>query len=626
MFSMLKKGILLYAAIPFLLSVQLSNVLFAKGHVSLCVSPKVPLTILFTNDMHSNCDYSRLATLIKEERLKAEKAGSAVIVVDAGDMAMGSVFQTLYSEHAFEYVAMALMGYDAITCGNHDFDFGYGAFADMLSAAKKSKYISVGENYGLTLPHYVISNLDAVEPPFFKDLGIKDTVIIHKTVGATGGEKKVSVGIYGLMGDHAYSCITDKKSLILSDRMKAAEKAVEALQSKGTDYIILLSHSGTLWAKGKKVSAGCDGYFKLKTYTEDGKLASGISRTDAILSGHDHELLEEPLSIGKSVIGSSGSRGNFLGKIVLVADSLAEYTMIPIADSIRQDETLKNYMDEGFSLVSDKFQNLCNLPLDDTIAVLEKGLPAVVDAKGEMELGFYIAESYRQAAMHMADNPIGIAPFGVIRNGLEKGAITNGDIFDVLSLGMCPDGTPGYPLVILWLTGDELYDVCELNASVAWGHEDVRLFISGMEFQYNRYRIPFTRVTEVSVDGMPVEKDKLYPMVTGMYTAKLMGLLESSSFGLLSVIPKDKLGNPLDDIESSLVQIDGENGASRPISEWMAFAEYTKKTKLKNPAVKSSVDNSTLLIFLQYAAVLGLVAALIVLLLRFGKRVRCRQP
>lgn len=604
MYSLLKKGILLFAVISFLSFVQL------WGSTP---SPELPLTILFTNDIHSGCDYSRLATLITEERQKAERAGSAVVVVDAGDMAMGSVFQTLYADYAFEYVAMALMGYDAITCGNHDFDFGYGAFADMLSAARKSHYITSSDEGGVNLPHYVISNLDAVNPPFFRDLGIRDTVVIHKTAGTANGEKKVSVGIYGLMGDHAYSCITDKKSLVFSDRLQSAQKAVAALEDKEVDYILLLSHSGTLWAKGKKVQAGCDGYYNLKTFTEDGKLAAKIGRCEAILSGHDHELVEEPLVIGKSFIGSSGSKGRFLGKMVIAGDSLVEYRMIPVSDTVPQNECLKKYVDQGRSLILDKFQNLCGVKLDDTLAVLDKSLPMEIDMQGNMELGFYIADSYREAAMHMAENPIGIAPFGVIRKPMEEGVVTNMDMFEVLSLGMCEDGTPGYPLAILWLNGKELYDVCELNASVAWGMEDTRLFFSGMEFEYNRYRIPFTRVTKVSVNGLPVEENKLYPVVTGLYTAKLMGLLESSSFGLLSVTPKDRFGNPLDDIESL------------PIPEWLAFAEYTKKTKLKNPAIKNSVDNSTLLVYLQYAAVLSLFVSVTILLLRFGRRGHCRQ-
>ena len=74
------------------------------------------LTILFTNDGHSSGDYARLATLIEQERNKALSEGSALILVDAGDIAMGSVYQTIFTDHAFEYVAMGMMGYDAVTC------------------------------------------------------------------------------------------------------------------------------------------------------------------------------------------------------------------------------------------------------------------------------------------------------------------------------------------------------------------------------------------------------------------------------------------------------------------------------------------------------------------------------
>ncbi|MBQ7998792.1 MAG: hypothetical protein IJ296_05670, partial [Bacteroidales bacterium] len=179
------------------------------------------LTILFTNDGHSSGDYPRMATLIDQERNKALSEGSALILVDAGDIAMGSVYQTIFADHAFEYVAMGMMGYDAVTCGNHDFDFGLKAFGNMLETAR-----AVADSMEIGLPKFIVSNLDSKETPHFNWLGIADTLILKRNVIADGKSKELRIGLYGLMGEHAYSCIVDNESLLFSDRVESSQRAV----------------------------------------------------------------------------------------------------------------------------------------------------------------------------------------------------------------------------------------------------------------------------------------------------------------------------------------------------------------------------------------------------------------
>lgn len=266
--------------------------------------------------------------------------------------------------------------------------------------------------------------------------------------------------------------------------------------------------------------------------------------------------------------------------------------------------------------------------LDDTIAFSEKALPLDIDAEGNMELGHHVAESFREAVagtLRNSEKPVAIVPYGTLRNGISQGYITNHDVFDILSLGMDDEGTPGYPLIFAWVTGKELYDICELNATVAGGMEDARLFFSGMVYRYNRCRIPFTRVTEVFVNGKAVDKKRLYPVVTGLYTARLMGMLKSSSYGLLSVEPKDKDGNVVADLEQLVVYKKGPDGLLSTIPEWLSFAGYIKEKELKNPVEISSVDNSTPSVYLKYLLILAAVVTLPVLLLRSGRRAHGRR-
>ena len=89
-------------------------------------------TILFTHDTHScflpkpaadggqTGGYARLSTVLTAQRAAAP---GAVLTVDAGDFSMGSLFQTAYSTDAGELRMLGALGYDAVTLGNHEYDY-----------------------------------------------------------------------------------------------------------------------------------------------------------------------------------------------------------------------------------------------------------------------------------------------------------------------------------------------------------------------------------------------------------------------------------------------------------------------------------------------------------------------
>ena len=104
------------------------------------------ITILFTHDLHSHLlpamnedgteygGYARLMTKIREQKAIDPDA----ILVDGGDFAMGSLFQTAYPTSAIELRMMGAMGYDATTFGNHEYDYLPQGLAAMLNAAVAS--------------------------------------------------------------------------------------------------------------------------------------------------------------------------------------------------------------------------------------------------------------------------------------------------------------------------------------------------------------------------------------------------------------------------------------------------------------------------------------------------------
>jgi 5'-nucleotidase/UDP-sugar diphosphatase len=119
---------------------------------------KKTFTILHTNDMHSafigmgpSSDYTpftlnddttrggfaRLAAMIAT-RKQARATQGPVLVLDAGDYSMGTAFGAASRETGSELQIMALMGYDATTFGNHDFDLGPGGLGLSIDVAAKA--------------------------------------------------------------------------------------------------------------------------------------------------------------------------------------------------------------------------------------------------------------------------------------------------------------------------------------------------------------------------------------------------------------------------------------------------------------------------------------------------------
>jgi len=198
---------------------------------------------------------------------------------------------------------------------------------------------------------------------------------------------------------------------------------------------------------------------------------------------------------------------------------------------------------------------------------------------GEEPLGNLIANAYIYAVRRAeGDNfsPIyaAIAPHGVIRASFPQGPITVADAFAVSSLGIGPDGVPGFPLVSLYLYGRELRTIAEIDISVSPLMSGARLYISGLTYTYNPNRLLLNRVTSVQLMDLygnvsDLENDRLYRVIGGLYSAQMLGTVESLSFGLLQLTPKDVDGNPIDNMEDHIIHY-----GDMELKEWLALAWY----------------------------------------------------
>ena len=366
-----------------------------------------------------------------------------------------------------------------------------------------------------------------------------------------------------------------------------ADAALAALLPQLPDchFRILLSHGGTSWVGNEQVTEETPSALRRRRKTEDALLAAKVPLFDAILSGHDHAPLFTPLIVGNTVLGNSGANLQYLGRVELAKDSsgrthLVDYRLIPIpAPTACPASHFASFVEERYREVEENLQRVYGIALPDTLlpslaatkfaalstpdlvaeaysaapALLQTAAaapapPALLQNAAAAPVAPALAEAGvgAPAAPALAEErPIGIVPFGVVRGQLpHSGAITWRHLFELLSLGSNREGLAGYPLVKLYLYGKELFDICELDASYARPGNDLHLhFSSNLKYYGRAIGIPFMRITEVFANGAPVERNRLYPIVTDLYTAQSIKLLEESSFGLLKAAPKDSSGN-----------------------------------------------------------------------------------
>lgn len=251
------------------------------------------LVILHTNDTHScvmplsenlenkdiagRAGFLRHIAMVKEERQKCPD----LLLFDSGDFSQGSGYYTLFKGEV-EVGLMNRMGYDAVTIGNHEFDFGLDNLARLFRMA--------------TFP-VVCSNYDCTGTVLE---GLVKPYIVLKRRGLKIGVFALSTALKGLVSDR--NC----EGLTFLDPVETAQKYIDILRrQEKCDLVICLSHLG--W-NGSGFS--------------DAQFLSAIEGCDLVLGGHTHTYMREleyaPDKNGKLIPDNqNGKHGVFVGKLLL---------------------------------------------------------------------------------------------------------------------------------------------------------------------------------------------------------------------------------------------------------------------------------------------------------------------
>ena len=572
-----------------------------------CTQETNVTTILFTHDLHSHFlpqstaeggesgGYARLKTVIDGERAMNPDA----LLVDGGDFSIGSLIQTLYTTQAAELRTMGAMGYDAVTIGNHEFDHKGTGFAEMLNSAKAAQQAAVElllvdarpledmdayrERFGPVtpvLPTLLEANYapadDNQDRAFIRsameDYGVTDCMTLER-----GG---VTYGLFGLMGVDSDEC-APTSGFTRTDAAKAAKRCVETLKGEGAEIIVCLSHSGT----GDSLAS-----------SEDEELAKAVDGIDVIVSGHTHSTLAEPLVVNDTYIVSSGPYCQNLGSLTFSWDDggekrLLDYRLIPIDETVAENPEIAGLVEQWKDMVGETYLARYGLTYDEVLTHTDCDLTTPASAVQENNgLGTLVSDAFLWADRTLnaayADSPhtVSVTADGVLRANLPAGDLTAAMAFDVLSMGVGEDGTSGFPLVAVYLTGKELKAAMEVDASVTPIMPAAQLYMSGAKYAFNTKRMFFNRVydaalTDVTFDesgtgnAYEIDDNALYRVVTGMYSAQMLGTVKSKSMGLLSLEPKQANGTPVTDFADCILY--DANG--NELKEWYALAAYLEQ-------------------------------------------------
>ena len=546
----------------------------------------VNLTILHTNDEESSgviphspaIDYTpavgddptvggfaRLATEIYRIRDAKALENEPVLTLSAGDFLMKSMFIWLGGMGLTpELTLMQKMGYDAVTLGNHEFDWTSEYLASYLSAA--------GYPEAAAFTPIVASNI--VIPPGhpLEDMGIVPYIVKEFP-------NALEVGIFGIMGYDAIFVSPLAAPVNFSDPREAAAEMVDVLTALEVDLIVCLSHSGV---------------------SEDMDMALAAPGIDVIIGGHSEDALFQLIMVGETIIVQAGNRAEYLGQLELSISedgvSIRNYELIPINDSIPADTSIKADIDSKYIpklnlMVSSLTHGMFDEVLD-VVAESEFDLRALQPPLTETGLGNLITDSMRAAiSAEFAFEANGLIEADVLIGSMpgKEGLISLYALHAAVSLGIGPDEFPGYPIAGFYLTAEEIRRVCEICVTVsARMGNSFFLQVSGLRFEYNASLVDtFGAVTKIEkYVGSGPQNDSvfyetlyengewavdpgetLYKVAGNLYVTFFLPYI-AEEFPPLEVVPKDQAANPIDPVDAIVYQ------AGTELKVWQAVLNY----------------------------------------------------
>ena len=552
------------------------------------------ITILHTNDLHSrligyapesayspltvNNDntlggFARIASIIKAEK---ESDKGTILVLDAGDFLMGTLFPSLEIKTGFQLRLMKTMGYDAISVGNHEFDFGPEWLAGIVSTSGRK-----GEIPSLLIGNAMFDKKDSRDDALEKLFS--DNLISRKLILTRDG---IKIGIFSIFGKDADRVAPKAVPVTFAKQTSFAKKMVKELRSEKCDIIICISHSGVL--KDRNGDWG----------GADVELARAVEGIDLIVGGHSHTRLDQPVIVNGIPILQTGEFGQFVGRLSLTYSNVNlrvdGYKLIPVDDKITGDKIINQLIEEQKVRISNEILKPLGMDYDKPVAETDFILEGNETGDyAESNLGPIVADAIHYYVNSQAGKgtDVSMVAAGVLFDRILPGVQTAADIFRVVPLGSGKDDVPGYPLSRLYVTGKELKSILEILLVAYKSSPDYYCYYSGLRVEYDPEKRLLKKIKKIDIvhsDGKVVNVDfsrknkSLYSLTANSYMLEFIGIIKKLSFGLINVVPKDITGNKVEDMKTAVIDMDENREDVQEGKEWLALIKFLSSMKDTN--------------------------------------------
>ena len=454
------------------------------------------IVILGTSDVHCGIDQNIGYAGFAAYKKALAETHNYFSLVDAGDAIQGDTIGTL-SKGEYIVDIMNEVGYDVVTPGNHEFDYGMDQFLNVIVPKMKATYVSAN---------------------FMKD----DKPVFDTYKMMTFGEKKVAfVGIstpetlvkstptyfQDKFGNYIYDFCNDSTG----DKLyKAVQTAVDAAKKAGADYVVAVAHLGDDEASAPWTSMDVI------------KNTKGI---DVLMDGHAHSTVVKSVKNkdGKSIkMVATGTKLENIGKIVIAENGTitAEYVGADVAKD--KDADITKFVDS----IKAKYKELENKVVAKTdvdLIIADQNENRLIRSQ-ETNLGDLCADAYK----NVLGADIAFVNGGGIRTSIAKGNITYGQIIAVHPFGNMA--------CVVEATGQQILDALEFGSrNVGKGENGGFLQVAGLTYNINTYlestveendKGEFVkvagkyRVFDVKVNGETLDLAKTYTLASHNYMLK----------------------------------------------------------------------------------------------------------
>ena len=452
--------------------------------------------ILHTNDTHG-----ALLGFAQVAKVKAdyEARGATVILVDAGDYSQGTTYVSTNKGEAAVTMLNAA-GYDFVTLGNHEFDFGY---AQLIANMEKAEFkpivadVLLKETGKSIFDGHVIKEVNGVKIGFF---GMETPETFTKVNPGLIQE------ITFPMGEEMYAC---------------AQAEVDALKEEGADLIIGLVHLGV--DDESEPNRSIDLY-------------ENVTDIDFLIDGHSHTVMTEgpngePIQSTGTKDGATAFMNVGLIQIDNATKTIEKNELIPLGKEAPVDETV--------AAVAQEIMDAVNAEYGAKFAESEvdlNGDRAPGNRNMETNLGDLITDALKWSVLKDMDaetlgvpqeNVVAITNGGGIRAWIKKGDITKNDVNTVLPFGNT--------VAVVYVTGAELLEALEAStyctptavggfpqvSGIKFTIDTKKSFDEGELYPGSTYHGPASirRVTINEINGQEFDLEATYAVVTNNFCA-----------------------------------------------------------------------------------------------------------